>query len=239
MDGTSVEGARTAGPGPQPSDVTHSDPDPHADLDADPQADRAAQTRAADLSLARYFAASSAGGAEFEVVLRKVYERYSGLVFSICRATLSDPNDVEDVTQATFVSAWRSRATFDPSRGSLGGWLVAIARTRIIDRLRVIRHERAADSAQSALATSSEPKDEAGSVLNRLVVADALDALAQPQRDVLRLAFFDDLTHLQIASRTGLPLGTVKSHLRRGLQQLRRATAARQGNGEEVDGATA
>lgn len=158
--------------------------------------------------------------------LRAVYDRYGAMVYRIARTVLGNIADAEEVAQATFVSAWQGRDTFDPTRGSLAGWLIGIARRRTVDRLRGMERERRAADAAVRLAgdgiappTLPAHTDE---VINRIVVADGLAQLAEPQRRVLELAFFDDLSHRQIASVTGLPLGTVKSHARRGLAQLRR-----------------
>ncbi len=173
-----------------------------------------------DAQLAAAFADGGDG------VLRAVYDRYGAMVYRIARGVLSNAADAEEVTQATFVSAWQGRQTFDPARGSLAAWLIGIVRRRTVDRLRVIERERKATDAATKLA-DSEPAGatlppHADQVVDRIVVTDSLAHLAEPQRRVLELAFFDDLSHRQIASVTGLPLGTVKSHVRRGLAQLRR-----------------
>ncbi|SHN27928.1 RNA polymerase sigma factor [Cryptosporangium aurantiacum] len=162
-----------------------------------------------------------------ESVLRAMYDRWGGLVYRLGRQTLPSPSDAEDLTQATFVAAWRGRATFDPERGRLAAWLIGIAKRQMIDRLRALqREERVARVVEAAEPVPAHPGPER--VLDRLVVADRLAQLSPEQRRVVQLAFFDDLTHTQIAGLTGLPLGTVKSHLRRGLSQLRRSW-------EEVD----
>jgi RNA polymerase sigma factor (sigma-70 family) len=154
-------------------------------------------------------------------VLRAVYERYGPLVYRIALASLPSQSDAEEVTQATFVSAWKGRATYDPQVASLGAWLVGIDRRRAIDRLRSIGRERLAQ-----LAAQADPRTDHGpgpeGIVERLVIADELGRLPDSQRQVLELAFFDDLTHSQISALTGMPLGTVKSNLRRGLIQLRR-----------------
>ena len=156
-----------------------------------------------------------------ETVLREVYDRYGGLVYRLGIACLSTHHEAEDVTQATFVAAWRGRQTYDPDRGTLAGWLLGIARRQVVDRLRVIQRERGAvaAAARGERRYSEEPAPER--VVDRLVILDELRRLSPEQRRVVELAFFDDLTHLQIAGLTGLPLGTVKSHLRRGLGRLR------------------
>lgn len=157
-----------------------------------------------------------------ETVLRELYDRYGGLVHRLGLSCLSSHHEAEDVTQATFVAAWRGRATYDPERGTLAGWLLGIARRQVVDRLRVMRREHGITAAavrQAEAGYSEEPGPER--VVDRLVVLDELRQLSDEQRRVVELAFFDDLTHVQIAGVTGLPLGTVKSHLRRGLARLR------------------
>ncbi len=171
----------------------------------------------------RAIAEAFASGDEW--ALRAVYDRYGGLVHQIARSSLSAQGDADDVTQAVFVSAWQGRSTFDPGRGSLTGWLVGITRRRIIDKLRTLDRERRASEAVQRLAHSQSTPDTMTTperVIDSVVVADGLSRLPEQQRRVLELAFYDDLTHRQISSVTGLPLGTVKSQLRRGLASLRR-----------------
>ena len=155
-------------------------------------------------------------------VLRAVYDRYAPLLYRIALAALPSRSDAEDVTQSTFVSAWQGRRTYDPSLGSLPTWLVGIVRRRIIDRLRVSERERLALHAASSSPRAHAEPPGTDRIVDRIVVADELARLPAAQRRVLELAFFDDLTHSQIAALTGIPLGTVKSQLRRGLLQLRR-----------------
>jgi RNA polymerase sigma-70 factor (ECF subfamily) len=152
-------------------------------------------------------------------------------VYRIALAVLGSVPDAEEVTQTTFVSAWRGRRSYDPHRGSLAGWLVTIARRRAIDQWRVSRREGKAVEAVTAQVGdgTAARDDDPEQVVERMLVADELARLPDTQRRVLELAFFDDLTHTQIAAVTGLPIGTVKSHVRRGLARLRRRW--------EVDGA--
>lgn len=173
--------------------------------------------------LAKSFAAGDDGA------LRGAYDRFGAAVFHLALRSLRDQADAEDVVQATFISAWRSRETFDRTRGGLLGWLLAIARNKIIDRVRDRQRDRLVEQ-QAALASGPECSgEEPEQVINQIVVADELQRLPAEQRRLLTLAFYDDLTHQQIAEATGLPLGTVKSHIRRGMASLRQRW--------EVDGA--
>ena len=140
--------------------------------------------------------------------------------------------DAEDVTQQTFVSAWTGRAGYRPDAGPLPAWLVGVCRHKIADTwARRDRQRREAEAAVVGGPGRRAPVT-AGvdtAVADRLLVLDELDLLGQPQRGIIELAFFEDLTHAQIADRTGIPLGTVKSHIRRTLERLRTRL--------EVDGA--
>lgn len=191
--------------------------------DADPDAESAEPDRRVD-ELATAFCRG-------DDVLGPIYQRYAGAVYHLAVRSLSVAADAEDVTQATFVAAWQGRAGFDPARGTLLGWLLAITRRKIVDHLRAAgRAGRAVESAQRGIAGSDSTAGPADQVLDRLVLADELSTLPAEQRRVLQLAFYDDLTHTQIAAITDMPLGTVKSHLRRGMARLRERW--------EVDGAT-
>lgn len=164
-----------------------------------------------------------------ERALREAYDRYGRAVLHLATTTLANRSDAEDVTQATFVAAWLGRDTFDPDKGSLVGWLLGIGRRKVIDRLRAAARETRVVEAVKQLPEPAATGPDPDSVVDRLVVADELARLPDEQRRMLELAFYDDLTHQQIATVTGVPLGTVKSHIRRGMQSLKRRW--------EVDGA--
>jgi len=157
--------------------------------------------------------------------LRAVYDRYAPAVLRVAQACLGNTADAEDVVQNAFVSAWRGRNTFDPGRGSMLAWLVAITRRRAFDLLRARGRQTQISQALHAIDTREGPQPgdhRVDAVVDRLVVLDELAALPAEQQRVLLLAFYDDLTHQQIAAETGMPLGTVKSHLRRGMAKLRK-----------------
>jgi len=151
-------------------------------------------------------------------------------VLHLAYASVGNRADAEDVVQATFVAAWQSRDGYQPDRGSLLGWLLGIARRKAADLMRSrVRQNRVAETLRQVTPEDAGDRG-ADAVIDRLVVVDELTTLEPDQRRVLELAFYDDLTHTQIAAVTGLALGTVKSHLRRGMARLRKRW--------EVDGAT-
>ncbi|GAA2374468.1 RNA polymerase sigma factor [Catellatospora methionotrophica] len=163
-----------------------------------------------------------------ESALRETYDRHAAAVLHLASRLLRNRADAEDITQAVFVAAWLSRATFDPARGGLLGWLLTITRRKVIDLVRV---RQRTDRVEDAIAQQPEPPPVASAeqVIDQLVVADELARLPDDQRTMLELAFYEDLTHQQIADRTGVALGTVKSHIRRGMAAIKRRW--------EVDGA--
>lgn len=154
--------------------------------------------------------------------LEEAYQRWSALVYTSAVRAVGSDADAADITQAVFVSAWQSRAGFDAQKGSLPGWLMTLTRRRIADHWRDrSRHVRRVEAV--AQVEPEEPQEMAAdAVIDRVVLADELERLGDPQRKIVELAFFQDLTHTQIASLLNLPVGTVKSHIRRSLERLRR-----------------
>jgi RNA polymerase sigma factor (sigma-70 family) len=154
--------------------------------------------------------------------LKEIYDRHAAAVYHLALANLRDPGDAEDVTQAVFIAAWQGCTGFDPGRGSVLGWLLGIARRKAIDRIRDRgRQNRMFDSVRRTAEAQPVAADVADDLVTRLVIADEMSTLPDEQRRMLELAFYDDLTHVQISVLTGVPLGTVKSHLRRGLGRLK------------------
>ncbi|MGW0603717.1 RNA polymerase sigma factor [Streptomyces sp. NPDC002640] len=154
-----------------------------------------------------------------------VYRRWGPLVHTLATRSLGDTHEAEDVTQQVFIGAWRGRDGYRPERGTLGGWLVGITRRKIVDALaaRTRRLALVDTAARADGGGEARPEGTPEEVLDRLLLVDALSRLPRAQREVLCMAFYEDLTQAQIAERTGLPLGTVKSHTRRGLLRLRAA----------------
>lgn len=151
--------------------------------------------------------------------LRGAFERYGALVHSLCRRAVAGAADADDLTQQVFIAAWKSRHRFDPTKGTLGAWLTGIARFKAIDAQRAAGRRR--EDATDDGADPSVPAEHVDRIAQRLLLADALAQLPAERRTVLEHAFFADLTHPEIADTLGLPLGTVKSHIRRGLATLR------------------
>lgn len=156
-----------------------------------------------------------------EAALAAVYHRWSPVVFTLALRSLGDRRDAEDVTQRTFVSAWMSRATYDPSKARLSTWLIAIARHRIADTHEARTKVRAIQEAIERLTTPDDLVHHPSDYFETLLIADEMRHLPPDAQAVMRLAFYDDLTHAQISRRLDMPLGTVKSHIRRSLTRLR------------------
>jgi RNA polymerase sigma factor (sigma-70 family) len=168
-------------------------------------------------------ALSDAFAAGDERALRPAYDRWSPLVHTLARRALVDAAAAEDVTQQVFVRAWRGRSTYDPAKAPLGAWLVGITRNCIADALADRgRQERIARAvAERERTDPADARDDGTDLDERVLVAGELDRLDAVPRRVMELAFYDELSHREIAAELGLPLGTVKSHIRRSLARLR------------------
>lgn len=168
---------------------------------------------AEDDDLADRFAAGE------ESALEQLYRRYSSLVYTVALRSLGDTTDAEDVLQQVFIGAWQGRGRYNPERASVATWLMGIARNKIVDAHAARGRQRRIENhvATNTFVTDSQPVD----VVQQLVMAAEIERLDTVPQQVLRLAFYEDLTHTQIAERLQLPPGTVKSHIRRSLIKLR------------------
>jgi RNA polymerase sigma-70 factor (ECF subfamily) len=156
-----------------------------------------------------------------ENAMESVFRRYCGPVYSVALRILHDSGQAEDVTQEIFLQLWRRPAAFVQTRGSLGAWLVVVTRNRAIDHL---RRRKLTDTVDDVvLASPINVADEAERNAMMEKVRSVLADLPQEQRKSLELAYFEGLTHAEIASRTGDPLGTVKTRIRQALISLRKA----------------
>jgi RNA polymerase sigma factor (sigma-70 family) len=147
---------------------------------------------------------------------------YGGLVWSLARRMLNNSDEAEDAVQEIFVDIWKTAAKFDPIQASETTFVAMIARRRLIDRLRHASRRISADSIDDLLAEPSDGSE--GKVqmsLEAAQAAKAIDALRPEQRQVLQLSIIQGLSHQEISDATGMPLGTVKTHARRGILQAR------------------
>jgi RNA polymerase sigma-70 factor (ECF subfamily) len=166
--------------------------------------------------------------------LSSLYDRYRTVVFALALRILRDRGEAEEVLADVFHQAWRHASSFDPRRGTVTGWLFNLCRSRSIDRLRA-RGRREAGLARMSLAeggphesASVERGPEAAADLTdrRRLVGAALGALSPAQRQAIELAYFEGLSHSEIAARIREPLGTVKTRIRQGLMTLRDSLGA-------------
>ncbi len=157
-----------------------------------------------------------------ESALAALYDRYASLLSSLLNRILRDTQASEEILQDVFFQLWMNAAQFDPARGSLPGWLVVIARNRAISRLR--RHNPS--DGEELLETSLiVPVNLENTITQQQLlgrVKGALENLSTEQRAAIELAYFEGLTHSEIASRTGDPLGTVKTRIRTAVESLKR-----------------
>jgi RNA polymerase sigma-70 factor, ECF subfamily len=148
--------------------------------------------------------------------------KYGGLVWSLARRMSPNTEDAEDAVQEIFVDIWKNAARFDESQSSETTFIAMIARRRLIDRLRYSKRRIAADSLEDIL---SEPQNNAAEEMQTNIeakdAARALQQLRPEQRQVLQLSIVQGLSHQEISDATGMPLGTVKTHARRGILQVR------------------
>ena len=164
--------------------------------------------------------------------LGTLYDRHAGTVYGLAKRILTRQEDAEEVVQDVFAQVWRDAPRYDPSRASVAGWIMVLARTRAIDRLRA---RRARPDQQDGIEPGQAPplvaagQDPEHAVISKEAsskVRAALDALPDSLRTLVELAYFQGLTHSEIAGQTGVPLGTVKTRLRTAVASLRLVLSA-------------
>jgi RNA polymerase sigma-70 factor (ECF subfamily) len=169
-----------------------------------------------------------------QAAMGQLYDRYSGMVYSVALRVLKDPGQAEDVAQEIFIQVWKKPGAFISGRGSLGAWLVVVARNRAIDAL---RRRRPTDSIQDVVLASST---DLGAEAERNTLMEKVRAhmhqLPPEQRKSVEMAYFEGLSHSEIAEKTGDPLGTVKTRIRLALIALRKAMQGKAAPGSPIRG---
>jgi RNA polymerase sigma-70 factor (ECF subfamily) len=156
--------------------------------------------------------------------LAQAHRDYGGAVLGYLRGMIRDPGGAEDVHQEVFLEVWRRGSSFDPARATLGTWILLIARSRAIDHLRKRVPEPRDPQGPAALAAGDgeqDPETSPDALVERWGMAMRLGRLPEHEASVLRMRFHEGLSQSEIAERTGVPLGTVKTHMVRGLRRLR------------------
>jgi RNA polymerase sigma-70 factor (ECF subfamily) len=155
----------------------------------------------------------------------ELYDRTSRMVFGLVLRVVVDRSTAEEVLLDVYTQVWRQSSSYDPIRGSPLAWLMTIARSRAIDRLRSSKHDQQGKEPLDSVAelTSSSHDPEQTTVLSerQKLVRSALDSLSAEQREVIELAYYGGLSHSEIALKLGQPLGTVKTRTRLGMIKLR------------------
>jgi RNA polymerase sigma-70 factor, ECF subfamily len=156
-----------------------------------------------------------------QTAMAQLYDKYSGIVYSVALRVLGDTGAAEDILQEVFMQLWRNPDVFDANRGSLPGWLAVITRNRAIDALR----KRRPEDEITEVVVRVDPDFIQGVEWNRALekIRGAMGSMPAPQRSALEMSFFQGLTHQEIAEKTGEPLGTIKTRIRAGLLLLRKA----------------
>jgi len=156
--------------------------------------------------------------------LRLVYDRYGGLAYSLAVRIVGDSGRAEDVVQEVMTALWRKPERFDPQRGTLRTWLLTAVRNRAIDglrsRQRVERREVALEPEVQAGGLESDPWQAVSVGLERKALRDAMASIPAEQRQAIELSYFGGLSQVEVAAQLDLPLGTVKSRQRLGLEKL-------------------
>jgi RNA polymerase sigma-70 factor (ECF subfamily) len=152
--------------------------------------------------------------------MAELYDRYSSVVYAVALRVLGDSGRAEDVLQEVFLQLWRNPGAFDSARGSLGAWLAVITRNRAIDALR--RRKPETDLEDVIVSVAPDLASEADRARAAQKVRSALGTMPAAQRSALEMAYFDGLSHSEIANKTGEPLGTIKTRIRAGLIALRK-----------------
>jgi RNA polymerase sigma-70 factor (ECF subfamily) len=160
-----------------------------------------------------------------QAAMAALYDATSRLVYSLILRILGDPSTAEEVLLDAYTQVWRQAANYDCDRGTPLAWLMTIGRSRALDRLRAgwQEHQRREplDAVNNAASQTANPEEATATDERRRLVGAALTSLAPEQREVIELAYYSGLSHSEIALQIGLPLGTVKTRIRLGMNKLR------------------
>ena len=153
--------------------------------------------------------------------MAQLYDRYSSIVYAVALRVLGDTGAAEDVLQEVFLQLWRNPSAFDSARGSLAAWLAVITRNRAIDALRKRKPET--DIEDVIVSVAPDLASDADRTRVAAKIRGLLSSMPSAQRSALEMAYFEGLSHSEIANKTGEPLGTIKTRIRAGLIALRKA----------------
>jgi RNA polymerase sigma-70 factor (ECF subfamily) len=158
-----------------------------------------------------------------EHAFARLYDELAPTVYGIVQRVVRDRAQSEEVTQEVFIELWRQAARFDATRGAVGGWAVTIAHRRAVDRVRSEQSRRDRQFRHGVIpeGLAESPPDAVIESFERDRAREALNELSDAQRQALELAFFDGMTHVEVAEHLGVALGTVKTRIRDGLIRLR------------------
>jgi RNA polymerase sigma-70 factor (ECF subfamily) len=170
------------------------------------------------------FALVSAVRSGDENAMARLYDKYSSIVYAVALRVLGDSGVAEDILQEVFMQIWRNPGLFDSSRGNLAAWLSVIARNRAIDNLRKRKPETDIDDVVVSVQPDLAGEAERSRAMQK--VRGTLGTMPESQRAALEMAYFEGMSHSEIAAKTGEPLGTIKTRIRTGLLTLRKAFEA-------------
>jgi RNA polymerase sigma-70 factor (ECF subfamily) len=166
--------------------------------------------------------------------MASLFDRYSGIVYSVALRVLKDTGQAEDVMQDIFIQIWKKPGAFVSGRGSLGAWLVVVARNRAIDALRRRRPTDSVEDVVLASSTDLAAEAERNTLMEKVRIY--MHQLPPEQRKSVEMAYFEGMSHSEIAEKTGDPLGTVKTRIRLALITLRKAMQGKGLPGHPLNG---
>jgi len=170
-----------------------------------------------------------------QAAMARLYDRFAPLVNALCLRMLRDRHAAEELFEDIFVELWRRSGQYDKARGSVATWIATITRSRGIDRIRARQRAGAVAMTDEAeqVAGDADPAEQVLAADERRRVNESLQALTPDQRRAIELAYFEGLSHSEIATRLARPLGTIKTHIRQGLIQLREVMRIPSGSASE------